>query len=458
MQPCRSEFGSKRTIRIKPFRSFVTMALPSFETHLAIPSLLHLRQLGRSTSAAINQGITRKRNRLPLCLQVNPSIACPSAAPVTSLHVDRTARFLIAASPIGGIFLYDLSKWGLTKDPCDPQTQQYQPVAHALEQGVSCARWYAVDSGAFVTSGLAGKVQIWDSRACESVATYEPYKKVEPRYRRNNNSNASEESSNLPISGMDVSTLNETTIVVCSRQDPAVKLVDIRSGAASHSLMAGKTTCVKWSPISPFLVASGGLDHCVRLWDIRKSVSLLKVLDREYAPNDATVSRPVRSHGAHLRLPVVNKRAKTLNNVQVIASSHDRPVQQIAFDEYGQYLVSSDGSLALWDLRNGQLVARRFETPHGSSTFTHDSSHYLPLTVTDGTIWTGWNSCVIGFSLELGGKPRTVLKGHLGRVADVVDVPGGGLMSTAADRLILMWGRGEPTRHGWTETQGSRHD
>lgn len=71
--------------------------------------------------------------------------------------------------------------------------------------------------------------------------------------------------------------------MACATQHPAIRLVDLRSGASTHSLTGhqGAVLSVSWSPINDHVLASGGSDGTVRLWDVRRSASNLGVLDLE---------------------------------------------------------------------------------------------------------------------------------------------------------------------------------
>lgn len=81
----------------------------------------------------------------------------------------------------------------------------------------------------------------------------------------------------------DISPIADHLLVVCATQHPAVRLVDLRSGASTHSLAghSGAVLSVAWSPKQENILASGGSDGTVRLWDIRRSAGGLGVLDLE---------------------------------------------------------------------------------------------------------------------------------------------------------------------------------
>lgn len=72
-------------------------------------------------------------------------------------------------------------------------------------------------------------------------------------------------------------------LVACATQHPAVRLVDLRSGASTHSLAghAGSVLSVAWSPKDEYILASGGSDGTTRLWDVRRSAGSLGVLDMD---------------------------------------------------------------------------------------------------------------------------------------------------------------------------------
>jgi DNA excision repair protein ERCC-8 len=63
-----------------------------------------------------------------------------------------------------------------------------------------------------------------------------------------------------------------------------VRLVDLKSGAQTHALPGhhGAVLTASWSPTDEYILATGGVDGTVRLWDVRRSAAGgLGVLDME---------------------------------------------------------------------------------------------------------------------------------------------------------------------------------
>lgn len=80
-----------------------------------------------------------------------------------------------------------------------------------------------------------------------------------------------------------LSPIADHLLVACATQHSAVRLVDLRSGASTHSLAGHHrgVLSVAWSPHEEHVLASGSLDGTARLWDIRRSANSLGVLDLE---------------------------------------------------------------------------------------------------------------------------------------------------------------------------------
>lgn len=455
----------------------------------SLPSLLHQRATGESSSIQFSHKVLRKRTRRSLLTAQN--IVAPGTTIVSTSDLDIDGRFLLAGRRNGSVLLYDLSRWGgqleLDGKSCShypvgeaprvvlgtsPQSDRDQhrillrpPKGHSAE--VSRARWYPADSGAFLTASKDGNLLVWDSHEMTPVIHYTPF--GQPRI--------SEGGAVVGIDAMDVSHRSCYSVALASRSEATIKLVDIRSGASSHTLTghARAVFCLQWSPSSDYVLASGGLRE-IRLWDIRKagSLSCITTLNQQMIP-DMTLSRPWKPDYAHLREPSTNVRlnnkrhkvAKAIapndygkvQNQQV--SSTDRPVYNLAFDPTGSYLITHDGTLGLWDLRDGQggfRVPRRFVTANGSTqllsrgtgTVTRIAAPRTPplcVTSNDGnlhagaTIWTAFESTLVSFATSTGSQTKEqTLVGHIAPVQSIAAASNSNLLvSTGQDGLILLW-------------------
>lgn len=142
-------------------------------------------------------------------------------------------------------------------------------------------------------------------------------------------------------------------LVATATQHPAIRLVDLRSGFAGHSLAghSGAILSLAWSPIKEHILASGGTDGTVRLWDIRKSSGSLGLLDKEDAIGIGNLGAPSRSRAsAKAHLAAVNGLTWTSDGNYIVSAGQDRHVR--VWDAgTGANTLASFGPT----LRNGQL-------------------------------------------------------------------------------------------------------
>lgn len=136
-------------------------------------------------------------------------------------------------------------------------------------------------------------------------------------------------------------------LVACASQHPAVRLVDLRSGASTHSLPghSGSVLSVAWHPKDENILASSATDGVVRLWDIRRSASSLGVLDLEDSIGIAGYDG--KGTGARRR-----ERGK----------SHIGAVNGVVWTEDSRYLVSNghDERMRVWDMQTGANTLANF--------------------------------------------------------------------------------------------------
>lgn len=128
------------------------------------------------------------------------------------------------------------------------------------------------------------------------------------------------------------------TLIAASSQSPIIRLLDLNTGGSTHSLVGhigNGTLGINWSPRDEYILASGGVDGTVRLWDIRRAASCLACLEM----NNSGVDK-------------VNK-----GNL-----AHHGPVNGITWSEDGTWLVTlgHDDKIRAWDMATGEnaLVCR----------------------------------------------------------------------------------------------------
>jgi DNA excision repair protein ERCC-8 len=125
---------------------------------------------------------------------------------------------------------------------------------------------------------------------------------------------------------------------------PAIKLVDLRSGLALHSLPGhnGAVYSVAWSPRQEHILASGGTDGRVLFFDIRRSQSAFASLDLDDAigvlsPDHTPGYSGRQAMGWHVR-------------------AHGGPVTGLCWTSTGDKLVTAghDQRIRVWDAATGR--------------------------------------------------------------------------------------------------------
>lgn len=453
-------------------------------TSPSLSSLLYTRSTGQCRSIQFSRKLTYKRARQPVTLLPSPALESLDRS-LTTLALDaHQRRFVLSGSAAGIISVYDLSSGGNQNNgtsssaasAAESLSTNHAPIARSVRVPAAAAvddnedwitvpaghstaicnvAWYPADTGAFVSAASDGTVLVWDTAVLQPVAKLQPF--------------AAQQQQSLH--SMALNNLSGLAATV-SLHSSSVQLMDIRSGAVSHSLQghsAAGVQAVQWSPCCASILATGGADGTVRLWDIRKAGSraCLAVLDKDAVIVDTSLQDSVgyASDYAHWRRrgpfqqstkrsgnrPLVAATAP--NNYKVLqgskAVSHIGPVTGLAFTDSGHNLLSTgaDGELRLWDLRTSApcIVPRRFHLLGGRRPVDGVCKRTPIVTTYNGnggdTVWLGHRSKLIGYSVQNGGAAETVLTGHLHRVQAIQPVADTMQMFTcASDGLILTWG------------------
>lgn len=262
---------------------------------------------------------------------------CHSNAAVNSLSIDSDKRFVLSGCANSSIKLWDLNQSEETGyNPTDVDSDldiDYDnptsvigniatiPRKSAHEFGVSSIQWWPYDTGMFVSSSFDHTVKVWDTNELEIVHSFDLESRVY----------------SIDICGNTVNTRTANALVAVASDQPFIRLLDLRSSASSHSLLGhkGKTLCVKWHPTNPNLLASGGFDGEVKIWDIRRSKSCLCRLDML---KTNTSSRKSYDDDSNL--------------TKTSVKAHLGPVNGLEWDPAGiaLYTTGNDDKIRIWDL------------------------------------------------------------------------------------------------------------
>lgn len=248
---------------------------------------------------------------------------------VNSIAIDRfEGRYLLSGGADSSISIWDLD----TTDSTTTSATVHHPLATAPRglsphtHGITQISFFPFDSLAFLSSSYDHTLKIGSTETLQASATF-----------------------NLEsvIYAHATSNIASHLLVACATQHPAVRLVDLRSGAASHALAGhtGALLTVAWSPVDEHVLASGGIDGTVRFWDIRKSAGFLGAMDME--DSVGIVGYNGLGVGARRR-----ERGK----------AHVGPVNGIVWAEDGRHIVSTghDERIRVWNTTTGANTLANF--------------------------------------------------------------------------------------------------
>ena len=234
---------------------------------------------------------------------------------------------MLSGGAESSIKLWDLESAENTLNRCI-----YKPAAKAIKApsahkfGITHLSFYPFDSLAFLSTSYDHTLKIYATETLALSASFDL---------------------NSVVYSHALSPIADHLLVACATQHPAVRLVDLRSGASAHSLAGhhGAVLSVAWSPHDEYILASGGSEGTVKLWDIRRSAGSLGVLDMDDS---------VGIGGEDGR----GKNARSRNH----GKAHIGACNGVVWTEDGRHLVTAghDERVRVWDVGVGANALSHF--------------------------------------------------------------------------------------------------
>lgn len=220
------------------------------------------------------------------------------------------------------------------------------PGAHRF--GITHLSFYPFDSAAFLSSSYDQTLKLWSTHTAQLSGSFGLGSKVYTHA---------------------VSPVASHLLVACGTQHPAVRLVDLRSGAAVQSLVApgqvggsaGAVLAVAWSPRHAHVLASGTTDGAVRIWDVRRASGLVGLLDQEDSLGISVRSR-ARATDAAAATATTGFAELQQRGIRMSARAHTGAVNGLAWTDDGAFIVSAghDQRIRVWDAATGANTLASF--------------------------------------------------------------------------------------------------
>ncbi|KAH7391863.1 WD40-repeat-containing domain protein [Pyrenochaeta sp. MPI-SDFR-AT-0127] len=236
---------------------------------------------------------------------------------VNALTIDKfEGRYLLSGGADSSIAIWDLEAQTIPTEA----GETYLPLSavnktteeHKL--GITQLQFYPFDSLAFLTSSYDHTVKVYSSETLTPSASFDL---------------------DSVVYNIALSPIASHLLVACASQHPNVRLVDLRSGANTHSLAghSGAILSTAWSPVREHILVSGATDGSVRFWDVRRSVGELGILDLEDS------------------IGVRGKPSSSFSRNSTRGQAHRGPVNGIVWTEDGRHLVTCghDQRIRVWD-------------------------------------------------------------------------------------------------------------
>ncbi|KAJ1965972.1 hypothetical protein GGI12_000403 [Dipsacomyces acuminosporus] len=250
------------------------------------------------------------------------------SAPVHWIAIDGTgSRFLLSAGADTSICLFDLDKH---KRHALTGVQQVEAAARVSAGAghtrlVSSVQWYVLDTGLFTTSSYDCTVRVWDTSTMAEACQFDLLDRV---YSHS------------------MSPTGAHALIAAVADSAYTRLCDLRTGSFAQSLLSHQAGAMAtaWSPSEPFILATGGKDGQLKLWDIRRSdtqlTSFVRTSQQDPEPMEAGSSRGSFAHEG-----AVNALMFTNDADHIVSAGHDNKIQLWKISSMATASVEYQGSI-----------------------------------------------------------------------------------------------------------------